>query len=70
LAQPLSSFRFELAVHLASDQFHQLTQGAQECEGLFGITATLDDERRQVFFGLGVGNSRNKERRISGLCPD
>src|ERR1019366_912698 len=35
LAQPLSSFRFELAVHLTSDQFHQLTQGAQKCERLF-----------------------------------
>src|SRR5271165_277520 len=70
LAQPLSSFRFELAVHLASDQFHQLTQGAQECQRLFRIAAALDDERRQVFFGLGVCNFRNKERRVSGIFLD
>ena len=45
--QSLPRLSFELAIHLASNQFHQTAQGAQECERLFWIAAALDDKCRK-----------------------
>src|ERR1035437_93779 len=51
LPEPFPGLSFELAINVASNQFHQVSQGAQEGERLFGIAAAFDGEPGQMFFG-------------------
>jgi hypothetical protein len=65
--QSLPRLSFELAIHLASNRFHQTAQGAQECERLSWIAAVLDDEFRQALLGFGVSGLRDKERHVPSV---
>jgi hypothetical protein len=70
LPEPFPGFSFELAVDVASNQYHQATQGTQEGEGRFGIAAVPDDQPGQMFFGVGVCSFGDEERHLFAISPD
>jgi hypothetical protein len=65
MAKSLAGDSFEATVNIAADGLTQTSQGMQKGKRLLWVATTSDDQRRQVFFGLGERKVRNEERTSS-----
>src|ERR1017187_1982730 len=58
----LSQADTPLAVNVASNQFHEVSQCTQEGERPFGVAAAFVNQSGQMFFGFSVCSFRNEKR--------
>src|ERR1017187_5456782 len=58
----LSQAATPLAVNVASNQFHEVSQCTQEGERPFGVAAAFVNQSGQMFFGFSVCSFRNEKR--------